>query len=157
MCLCWCVYYQRGLQDKVLHQNALVPRQAHMLLPQVTNTETLKTHWLILTGPVNTRLFTLTNTHKKRQQQLKKKKKLTSFQHFIHHYFIGINYLAMGIWQTDDCVCVVFPDHPPKILHGAAKWRLTHDELSAVMVSLRKHGRRQASRGRVHSRAETEA
>ena len=43
-------------------------------------------------------------------------------------------------------MCVVFPDHPPKIRHGAAERRLTHDVLPTAVVSLWTHGRRQAKR-----------
>lgn len=60
-----CVFvcdYLLGLDFKVLHQKSLVAGQAHMLLPQVRHSETLKAHWLIFAGPVNRRLplFSLT-------------------------------------------------------------------------------------------------
>lgn len=48
-------------------------------------------------------------------------------------------YLAVCVWQTDDSVCVVFPDHPPEICHRAAERSLAHYELLAVVMSLRKH------------------
>ncbi len=56
-----CVYLWR-LHYEVLHQKFLITGQTYMLLSRLWHSETLKAHWLVFTGPVNTRLplFTLT-------------------------------------------------------------------------------------------------
>lgn len=55
----------------------------------------------------------------------------------------GALYLAVCVWQTDNSVCVVFPDHPPEICHRAAEGSLAHYELLAVVMSLWRHKRHQ--------------
>lgn len=60
--VCVRVSYLWRLHGEVLHQKPLVAGQTYKLLPRVRHGETLKAHWLLFTGPVNTRLslFTLT-------------------------------------------------------------------------------------------------
>lgn len=48
-------------------------------------------------------------------------------------------YLKMCVWQTDNSVCAVLPDHSPEIFHGAPQRSLAHNELLIVVVSLWKH------------------
>lgn len=50
------MFYLWGVHCEVLHQESLVIGQTHKLLPQIWHSETLKAHWLVFTGPVNTRL-----------------------------------------------------------------------------------------------------
>lgn len=59
------------LHFEVLHPKPLVAGQAHMLLPRVRHSETLKAHWLISGGPVNGRrsLLTLMEKQKKANKQ----------------------------------------------------------------------------------------
>ena len=45
-------------------------------------------------------------------------------------------YLTVCVWQADNSVCVVFPDHSPEVCHGAAQRSLAHDELLTVVMSL---------------------
>ena len=50
--------------------------------------------------------------------------------------YVCVLYLTVCVRQTDNSVCVVFPDHSPEICHRAAQRSLAHYELLTVVMSL---------------------
>lgn len=76
--VCVCVHLMR-LHFEVQHPKALVAGQAHMLLPRVRHSETLKAHWLISGGPVNGRRSLLTLIQNKKTSTNKQTKAVCQF------------------------------------------------------------------------------
>lgn len=43
---------------------------------------------------------------------------------------------ALCIWQRNDNLSIMVPDHPPKVLYGVGQGSLCDDEFTALMVTL---------------------
>lgn len=71
------------------------------------------------------------------------------YKYYIEHMCVfmcvWVLYLRVFVWQTNNCVCVMFPDHSPKISHCAAKRSLAHNKLFTVVMSLSKHEQHQTT------------